>query len=314
MEAKIKLEIPSPLIELNHPLFAEKDVTVMVKRDDLIHPEISGNKWRKLHLNIEKYYDKGYAKLLTFGGAYSNHIAATALVGKLMGIPTIGIIRGDELNANSNATIAEANANGMELVFVSRSEYGMRYENDYKNELRARYGHVLIIEEGGANYLGAMGCTEIISEVDQNFDGIYLASGTGTTTTGILLASGNAKVYSVPVLKNGGFIKDAVRELLIYSGTPDELMDDYFEKLTVLTDYHFGGYGKYTYELLQFMGDVYATTGLKLDQVYTAKALFALFDAVKKNQWGRGAKILFIHTGGLQGIRSVEAMLNYSLD
>lgn len=314
MEAKINLQIPSPLERLEHPLLNEKGVTVHVKRDDVIHPEISGNKWRKLYLNIEKYHDRKYDKLLTFGGAYSNHIAATAKVGKYLGIPTIGIIRGEELNKDSNDTLKRAHKAGMELIFVSRMEYRLRGENDYKNELRAAHGNVLIIDEGGANFYGALGCTEILNELSQmDYQGIYLAAGTGTTAAGLLLAGLEIPIFAVAALKNGGFLKKSISDLLVLCGIPQALMAEQLSPLNLLCDYHFGGYGKYTPELLEFMREIYAITGLKLDQIYTAKALYALFDAVRNDQWEYGSKLLFIHTGGLQGIRTVEHELNYSL-
>ncbi|MGB1104498.1 MAG: 1-aminocyclopropane-1-carboxylate deaminase/D-cysteine desulfhydrase [Crocinitomicaceae bacterium] len=314
MEKKLDLRIPSPIFELHHPILDAFDIRVSVKRDDLIHEVISGNKWRKLKLNIEKYYEKGYEKLLTYGGAYSNHIAATAQVGKELGVPTIGIIRGDELNPSSNQTLALAKENGMQLIFVSRSEYAMRYENDYKNELRARFGRILIVEEGGANFLGVMGCTEIVSELKESYDAIFLAAGTGTTTAGVLLATDNVPVYSVPVLKNGGFIHESVSDLLMYSGLTDEIIAEYLQQLKLLTNYHFGGYGKYTDELISFMNDVYAVSSLKLDQVYTAKALYALFSEVKNNRIAPGSKLLFIHTGGLQGAQGISDRLDYTIE
>jgi 1-aminocyclopropane-1-carboxylate deaminase len=315
MEAKLNLTIPSPVIALEHPLLTEKGIELHVKRDDLIHPEISGNKWRKLFLNIEKYYDGKYDKLLTFGGAFSNHIAATAKAGKLLGIPTIGVIRGEELNAHSNETLKQAHADGMELVFISRAEYRLRAENDYKNELRSQFGNVLIVNEGGANFYGVLGCTKIISELEQeNYQGIYLAAGTGTTTAGLLMSGINSEIHAVAALKNGGFLEESIAHLLTYAGIPSDLIPEQMNPLKLQTEYHFGGYGKFTDELLDFMLDIYATTGLKLDQVYSAKAFYALWDQVKSDYWPGGSQLLFIHTGGLQGIRTIQNQLNYSND
>ena len=166
IKLKMTLNIPSPTVHVEHPLFKANDLTVLMKRDDLIHPEISGNKWRKLKLNVEKYKHNKYDSILTFGGAYSNHIAATAAVGNAMGISTIGVIRGEELTPVSNATLEMAAAHGMQLNFVSRADYQYRYERWYWEDLRNQFGNCLIVPEGGANLLGALGCAEILNELD----------------------------------------------------------------------------------------------------------------------------------------------------
>ncbi|WP_070137310.1 1-aminocyclopropane-1-carboxylate deaminase/D-cysteine desulfhydrase [Crocinitomix algicola] len=307
------LNIPSPVELLSHPLFEENLIEVYVKRDDLIHPEISGNKWRKLKLNIERVHSGRYEGILSFGGAYSNHISALASVGKALNIPTIGIIRGDELNAKSNSTLAKASELGMKLVFVSREEYGWRYEKDYKNQLRIRFGNYLIVEEGGANFYGALGCTEILSEVNFPVDHIFLAAGTGTTTAGILIGNHEAKVTCVPVFKNGGFIRDDIKELLIFSGLDDEAVNEKLEQLNLDLSAHFGGYGKYNQDLIDFINTFYRETHLKLDQVYTGKMFYALVEAIKRGSINRGEKVLAIHTGGLQGTLSIAERLNFSV-
>lgn len=307
----LELNIPSPLEDFKHPLLEEFNITVKVKRDDLIHPEISGNKWRKLKLNIEKCKHGLYDGLLTFGGAYSNHISATAAAGKALGIKTIGIIRGEELSANSNETLSRAAENGMELVFVSREEYSWRYETDYKHSLRTRFGNVLVIEEGGANFHGVMGCTEIVAEINEEPDFYMLAVGTGTTASGILLASENTPVIGVPVFKNGGFIREEIKNLLYYAGLGDEELDEKMELLDLATDYHFGGYGKFTDELITFINEVYRTAGLKLDQIYTGKMVYALFDRIKSGKIPTGSTVIIIHTGGLQGTNSIREQLDF---
>lgn len=305
----LELNLPSPIELLDYDLFNEKGVSVYVKRDDLIHPVISGNKWRKLKLNIERVKSGRYEGIISFGGAYSNHISALAALGKEMNIPTIGIIRGEELNENSNDTLIQASTDGMKLVFVDREEYSWRYEVDYKNQLRIRFGNYLVVEEGGANYYGVLGCTEIIGEIDIKVDQYILATGTGTTTSGLLLAANNEKVIGVPVFKNGGFIRDDISELLIYAGLDEETLAEKMEQLTLETDYHFGGYGRYTQELIDFINHFYQKTGLKLDQIYTGKMFYTLCELIKSDKIPKGSTVMAIHTGGLQGTKSIKEQL-----
>jgi len=305
--------LPSPLQNVNHPIAAQFGVELFIKRDDLIHPEISGNKWRKLKFNIEKFKQKKYDSILTFGGAYSNHIAATAASGKLLNIPTIGIIRGEELNANSNQTLRNAHDNGMKLVFVSRSKYSERYERIYHEELRIEFGNTLIINEGGANFHGVIGSGEILSEIDFTPDCIYSASGTGTTVAGLLLTSDTTKVISVPVFKKGGFIKDEVENLLIQFQFSKEELAEKMNLLELNLNNDFGGYGKHTSELIEFINDFHKVTDIKLDQVYTAKMMFALLNDIKSGKIKRGSKVIALHTGGLQGLSSIKPLLNFTV-
>ncbi len=309
---ELNLNLPSPYTEVNYELFERYNVKVLIKRDDLIHPEISGNKWRKLKLNIEKYKANKYEAILSFGGAYSNHISALAAVGDSLNISTIGIIRGDELNAESNDTLRRANDLGMKLVFVSREEYSWRYEMDYKQSLRRQYGNVLVVEEGGANYLGVMGCTEIVAEVNQPVDYYVLPAGTGTTTAGVLLAAEDAKVISVPVFKNGGFIKEEVETLLTYAGLGAEELAEKMDQLSLATEFSFGGYGKFNEELIDFINEIYSKTKIPLDQIYTGKAFYALCEQIRNRSIPKGSTVLFIHTGGLQGTRSIKEQLIFS--
>jgi 1-aminocyclopropane-1-carboxylate deaminase len=296
--------LPSPIQAINDPIFEKKNITVLVKRDDLIHPVISGNKWRKLKFNVEKFKEGKYDKLLTFGGAYSNHIAATARAGKELGVETIGIIRGDELNADSNETLKQAHEDGMELFFTSRQEYALRDEKYYYEELRRRHGNIWIVPEGGANYYGVLGCQEIISEIHEDYDFIFTAAGTGTTAAGLLLTGAN--VVCISALKRGSFLKDNIAQHLMKFGLT---IKDYETELDLQLDYHFGGYAKYDDRLINFMNDFEASQGISLDQVYTAKMMFALYKLVSDDYFPQGSTIVALHTGGLQGRRSVEHLL-----
>lgn len=314
LNMKTDLNIPSKLELIDYELFNSFNVTVYVKRDDLIHPEISGNKWRKLKLNIEKYKQGKYEGIVTFGGAYSNHIHATAAIGREFGIPTKGIIRGDELTKNSNETLSAAAVAGMELVFVNREEYSWRYERDYKELLRRKYGNVLVIEEGGSNYLGVAGCTEIVSEIAVDTDFYILPAGTGTTTAGILLGVNEEKVITVPVFKKGDFIRDEIASLLTYSGLGDEEIDEKLAQLKLVTNCDFGGYGKFNQTLIDFMNHIFTETGLKLDQIYTGKMFYALCEQIKSGEIPKGSTVIAIHTGGLQGTSSIADQLVYSIN
>lgn len=305
--------LPSPLQKISHPITSQFGVELFIKRDDLIHTKISGNKWRKLKYNIEKFKQKKYDSILTFGGAYSNHIAATAASGKLLNIPTIGIIRGEELNENSNKTLKNAHENGMKLVFVSRSKYSERYERIYHEELRIEFGNTLIVNEGGANFHGMIGSGEILTEIDFTPDYIYSASGTGTTVAGLLLTSNTTKVVSVPVFKKGGFIKDEVKDLLVQFQFSDEELAEKMDLLELNLTNDFGGYGKHTAELINFINDFYSITDIKLDQVYTAKMMFALLNDVKSGKIKAGSKIVALHTGGLQGLTSIQPLLDFKI-
>lgn len=296
------LTIPSPLQKLDDPLFHKNQLEVYIKRDDLIHPEISGNKWRKLKYNLEKFKSGKFDSLLTFGGAYSNHIAATASVGKMFQVPSIGIIRGDELNEKSNHTLVKAHENGMNLIFVPREIYDQRYERIYHEELRRTYGNILIVEEGGANFLGVQGVTEIIKEIPFIPDYIYTASGTGTTAAGLLMGSEKSIVNAVSVLKNGNFLTEEISKLLYASLFENDLVTETMTRLNLNVNSDFGGYGKYTDELLTFMKEWTEKTNIPLDQVYTGKMVYAFYQDVINNKIEPKSKVVLLHTGGIQGI------------
>ena len=296
----------SPIQQIVHPDITEYGVELWMKRDDLIHPEVSGNKWRKLKHYVEKA--KGRDGIVTFGGAYSNHIAATAAVGKLLGIETIGIIRGDELEPSSNPTLSKAHADGMKLLFVTREEYGFRDQLAYHKQIKQEYGNVVVMPEGGAGYEGIVGATEIMKEQD-DFDLVAVSCGTGTTLTGILISLGTHQhVMGFSALK-GVRIEEEVRRMIGDYFLDKSIEDDYQDGYSIFDEYHFGGYAKVDAELIDFMRSFYKHTNIKLDPVYTGKMMFGLIDQIKKNKELRGKKILAIHTGGIQGIQGVEAKL-----
>jgi 1-aminocyclopropane-1-carboxylate deaminase/D-cysteine desulfhydrase-like pyridoxal-dependent ACC family enzyme len=290
------MNLPSPYRELFNDLINEAQVRVFIKRDDLIHSEISGNKWRKLKFNLKYVLENNFKGILTFGGAHSNHLSATALIGKKNRLQTIAIVRGDE-HVPRSETLLFCQSNKMQLVFETRENYRKRNDEKYLEALQEKYPDYFIIPEGGANSLGVKGCEEIVSEIDHDFDYITVDCGTGATLAGMVRPlMSHQKVIGVQVLKGGDFITKEV----------GKFSPNYHDKFEVWTEYHFGGYAKYAEELIDFMRLFYAQTGIKLDPVYTGKQFFAVFDQIKKGYFPKGSSIVLTHTGGLQGIPGFE--------
>ncbi len=266
------------------------DYDIGVLRLDLLHPEISGNKWFKLKYNLEQAAKENKNTIITFGGAFSNHIAATAIACKLADLKSIGIIRGEETSSN-NPTLSFAKENGMELLFVSRDEYSQKKDSGYLQRLRYMYPDAYIIPEGGDNKLGLKGCEEILTKEMSDYSTIFCAYGTGTTYKGIsksLLPHQN--LVAINVLKFETIAEEAQTE--------------------ILNNYHFGGYAKHTQELLNFKYWFEETYSIPLDYVYTSKLFFAVFDLLKQNKFNKTQKILIIHSGGLQGNTGYEKRYN----
>lgn len=288
--------------------FSDRNISFFIQRDDLIHPGVSGNKWRKLKYNIELAKSKSKEGILTFGGAYSNHILATAFACSQLGLKSIGIIRGDELNKQSNDTLRRASEIGMELIFVSRTEYSERCKYDYLNNLSAQFSSFQIVPEGGANYHGLIGCQEIVETFPKETSHVFVAQGTTTTSCGVLLGlPSNSQLNVVPVLKNFDSLSE-MSTLFQKSGFDSEFIEDKLEQVNIRSNFHFGGYGKWNEKLINFIRTFYKQTEIKLDPIYTGKAMFALFEEVKTGKLN-DSTVIFIHTGGLQGISGVENRL-----
>ena len=274
------------------PVLEEAEVHLEVKREDLLHPIISGNKFRKLKYNLMEARKLGYDTLLTFGGAYSNHILATACAGHENGFKTIGIIRGEEIAATwkVNPTLQKARSYGMQFKFVSRAEYRHRNDPVWQSQVASECGPVYIIPEGGSNALGIKGCMEILEEGDDRFDRICCAVGTGATLAGLAEScEPHQHILGFSALKGDFQIKD-IRNFTHQSNW------------TLETSYHFGGYAKSSVTLVNFINSFSKETGILLDPIYTGKLFFGIFDWISKGKFRKGSKILVIHTGGLQGI------------
>lgn len=276
-----------------------KGISLVIKREDLIHPFVSGNKFRKLKYNLLQAKAENQSCLLTFGGAFSNHIAAVAYAGKEHGFQTIGIIRGEELGTKieSNPTLNFAQECGMQLEFISRENYRLKTEAFFLEQLEKKYGSFYLVPEGGTNALAIQGCEEILTNEDAFFDYIGCAIGTGGTISGIInSALPHQKILGFPALK-GDFLQDEICNFVQN------------ENWELITDYHFGGYGKVNAELIDFINWFFEQTQIPLDPVYTGKMVFGIVDLIKRNYFPENAKILVIHTGGLQGIQGMNLNL-----
>ena len=269
-----------------------KDLELFVKRDDLIHNYISGNKIRKLNQNIFSFYKNKCKKLVTFGGAFSNHLLATAALCNELSIECVGIVRGEELNAKSNFILSKCDSLGMKLEFVSRTNF---LEQKKMSGLLVKDGiPTWFVPEGGANLEGIEGCKEIVSENEEIFDYYVVAQGTTTTSIGIALAlPPSAKIIVVPVLK-GFNSKSEMKSLL----NNVDLWNVIKDKIIVLDDFHFGGYAKSTNELREFISEINQINEMQIEEVYTGKALYALKNYLENN-FVKNKKVLFIHTGGI---------------
>jgi 1-aminocyclopropane-1-carboxylate deaminase len=276
-----------------------KGITLTIKREDLIHPFVSGNKFRKLKYNLLQAKTEHQETLLTFGGAFSNHIAAVAYAGKEKGFRTIGVIRGEELfdKIEENPTLKFAQENGMQFEFVTREEYRNKNEDSFIEKLKDKFDDFYLVPEGGTNELAVKGCEEILTEEDAIFDFVCCAVGTGGTISGLInSALPHQKILGFPALK-GDFLTDEIR---IFAKK---------DNWDLISDYHFGGYGKVNLELIEFINTFFEETKVPLDPIYTGKMVFGVIDLIHKNYFPEHSRILLIHTGGLQGIAGMNIKL-----
>ena len=290
----------TPMQAVDHPLLHRHGIHLHVKRDDLIHPQVSGNKWRKLKYNLRDAQQKNITTLLTFGGAYSNHIYAFAAATQLMGFRAIAVIRG-EASDKLSPTLIYAREQGVQLHFVSRRDYRRRADDDFIDELRQQFGDVYLIPEGGSNALAIRGVSELVAEMNQQlprpFDLVCSAVGSGGTLAGLLsgLQDGQ-RALGVAVLKNGGFLSEEVQRLINVDN----------QRIDILLDYHCGGYAKFNDALVDFIVQFREHTDIPLEPVYTGKMMYALFDQIERGRFYRGQCIVALHTGGLQGLLGIK--------
>lgn len=285
---------PVPVQFLSHPILVENGVELAVKRLDLVHSRISGNKFFKLKYNLEKAKKEGKSTILTFGGAFSNHIYATAEAANAENLASVGIIRGERTEP-VNTTLAHAERLGMQLHFIDRKSYRNKTEAEFLANLQEKFGNFYLIPEGGTNELAIKGTQEILELEDQQFSHICSSIGTGGTLSGLFLSlSANQKLLGFSSLK-GEFIRQEISDLiskyqLKSNGTHE-----------IFTNYHFGGYAKYKQELIDFIWWFYQSFDIVLDPIYTGKMAYGIWDLIQKKHFPAGSKILMIHSGGLQG-------------
>lgn len=285
-------QLPSPLQKIESELTQQFNIKLFLKRDDLIHPEISGNKWRKLKYNIEQAKQENRDTLLTFGGAYSNHITATAAAGKYLGLKTIGIIRGEEYQP-LNKSLQFAKDCGMQLHYVNRTDY--KSFNIQHSSLNIDENKVFILPEGGANELAVKGCTEIVDEIKIDFDYVCCACGTGTTIAGIASnLKPHQKAIGIAVLKHDKISDEIIQKYGIRHSSFD------------IHHYAFNGYAKITPELIQFIKAFYHEHQILLDYVYTGKMMYGIFDLISRNYFPEGSTIVVVHTGGVMNANVFE--------
>lgn len=304
MESNGELLLPSPIQKLQSRLLENKNVSVYVKREDLIHPLLGGNKWRKLKYNLLYAKKIKQETLLTFGGAYSNHVFALAAAGKILGFNTIGIIRGDAHIA-LNPTLTFAKSQGMQLHFIDRESYRNKNNHDFIQELKDKFGKFYLIPEGGSNELALPGCQEIMHELEQQIpepvNHVCVACGTGGTLAGLISSGYRSKYLGVAVLKNAGFLKQAVQLLL-----PKK-----YDHWSIELDYHFGGYARTQLELMAFITKFREEFDIQLEPVYTGKLFYAVFEMIEKNYFKPGASVVLMHTGGLQNGLQIPQVKNF---
>lgn len=285
------LRLPSPLVEIQDERVESRGMRLYLKRDELIHPELPGNKWRKLKYNIAAAQEHGASTLLTFGGAYSNHIRAAAAAGHYFDFNTIGVIRGEK-QSTLNDVLAYATSRGMRLSYMDRTEYREKTNPSVIADLRAHFGDFYLIPEGGSNALSVKGCSELVDEIDVDFDVVCCPCGTGGTLAGISAALHHGqRAVGFSALKGGTFLVDEVAELQRQSiGTVRN-------NWTIETEFHFGGFARRTPELDNFVKSFTQTHRLNLDWVYVAKMMFGVLTLVERGAFDAGVSIVAVITG-----------------
>lgn len=293
----------TPLQKINDPIISGWGINLFMFRLDLNHPTISGNKWFKLKYNLEEARKLNKTTLLTFGGAFSNHLAATAAAGKEFGFNTIGIIRGDEHSA-LNPTLKFSSDNGMVLRYISREAYRDKYEISFIDSLREEFGDFYLLPEGGSNDLAIKGCMEILkNENVGNFDYVCVSCGTGATLAGLILSlNTRQQAIGFSSLKGGEFLENEVNK---YVNPSCKTINNWH----INHDYHFGRYAKVTNELIHFVKLFEQQNQIPLDYIYTGKMMFGIYDLIKKGNFLMGETIIAIHTGGLQGNAKISSMI-----
>jgi len=297
LQAAIKIDL------IEDDLLKAKDIELSILRLDQIHPVVSGNKWFKLKYNIEDAVAKGYSSILTFGGAYSNHLIATAAAAKAFGLSCVGIVRGFHAKNELTETLQACQDSGMQLHFISREDYSRKDDPQFLKSICQQFPEAYLIPEGGDNENGRKGAEAIASFIADTYTHVALPVGTGTTFSGIRNAlSASVEMLGFTAMKGGAYLESDIRLVLENPLLPFEL----------ITDYHFGGFARHNAALTGFMNAFYERSNIPLDMVYTSKMMYGIFDLIKKEKFPEGSSILCIHTGGLQGNSAVRHLLHYN--
>ncbi|RLD23092.1 MAG: 1-aminocyclopropane-1-carboxylate deaminase/D-cysteine desulfhydrase [Bacteroidetes bacterium] len=298
-----KLAVIQEIIPEKNP----NNVKLFIKREDLLHPIISGNKWRKLKYNLLAAQEAGETTLLTFGGAYSNHIHAVAGAAKEFGFNSIGVIRGEE-HLPLNPTLQDAQDFGMEFYYLDRATYRLKHTEEVVNSLRKNFGSFYLVPEGGTNQLAIKGAAEIVEGIENDYDYFCLACGTAGTVIGIISGlQGGAEVIGFSILK-GDFHQQEVKNWLSIIGQPE------IKNWQINLDYHFGGYAKYNQQLVDFINNFKARYQIQLDPIYTGKMVYGVMELIARSEFPKESRILVIHTGGLQGVKGFNQRFNNLLN
>lgn len=298
----------TPVEEIIDPLIKDSGVRLLIKREDLNHPFLSGNKWHKLKYNLVAACEEGFDTILTFGGAYSNNVYAVAAAGKLFGFNTIGVIRGYE-RLPLNPTLSFAVDSGMKIHYIDKESYRKRNSETFANSLKDKYGKFYIIPEGGTNICGVKGAGDILLNVTEKHDYVCCACGTGGTLAGLITAlDGKKQLLGFSVLKGGEFLNEDV-EILVYQSSGNQYNNWYIN-----LDYHFGGYEKINLELIQFIKKFEIINNIPIEPIYTGKLFYGIYELIRTGYFERGKTILAIHTGGLQGLAGMRLRIKKILD
>ena len=297
----------TPIIQEIFPEQNPNKVRLFIKREDSLHPVISGNKWRKLKYNLMAAKEAKETTLLTFGGAYSNHIHAVAGAAKEYDFKSIGIIRGEE-HLPLNPTLQDAQDMGMQLHYLDRPTYRQKHTLEVTKLLAEKFGQFYLIPEGGTNELAIMGAAEIVTGIEKDYDYFCLACGTAGTATGIISGlAGEAHVIGFSVLK-GNFHQQEVKTWLSTMGK------SVLTNWQINTEYHFGGYAKYDIQLIKFIIEFKKNFDIQLDPIYTGKMFYGVMELIASSEFPENSRVLAIHTGGLQGINGFNQRFNNLLN
>lgn len=288
--------------DAKHPL-----VEIDVKRDDLIHTDVQGNKWRKLSHNLRKASKNNQTNIITMGGPWSNHLAATASACLLLGFSCEAFVRGKINESDYSATIKHCLSCGMKLHFLEKHEYDILKEQEIPNIDSSRY----FIPEGGANADGVKGCMEILQEEKTIYDYVATPVGSGTTCAGLLLAAkSHTRILAFSVFKNADRLAKMIEEKIRLYDSNESVISTAMKKLVVIDKYHFGGFANVTNELMEFRQSLYKDTGINTDLVYTAKMFYGIQDMIRTGFFKKQAKIMLLHTGGIQGNQGFQPDMN----